>query len=75
MAATIKHHLYYDSHRVVIRLVTTGFVILTYLQSVLDCHSRFAWGRLYTTKLPVASVHVLNEDVRAGKCALHHEHS
>lgn len=34
-----------------------------YLQSVLDCHSRFAWGRLYTTKLPVTSVHVLNEDV------------
>ncbi|MGE4296544.1 MAG: IS481 family transposase [Desulfovibrionaceae bacterium] len=34
-----------------------------YLQSVLDCHSRYAWGRLYTTKLPVTAVHVLNEDV------------
>jgi len=34
-----------------------------YLQSVLDCHSRFAWGRLYTSKLPVTAVHVLNEDV------------
>lgn len=34
-----------------------------YLQSVLDCHSRFAWGRLYTNKLPVTAVHVLNEDV------------
>lgn len=34
-----------------------------YLQSVLDCHSRYAWGRLYNTKLPVTAVHVLNEDV------------
>ncbi len=34
-----------------------------YLQSVIDCHSRYAWGRLYTTKLPVTAVHVLNEDV------------
>jgi transposase InsO family protein len=34
-----------------------------YLQNVLDCHSRFAWGRLYTNKLPVTAVHVLNEDV------------
>lgn len=34
-----------------------------YLQSVLDCHSRFAWGRLYANKLPVTAVHVLNEDV------------
>jgi transposase InsO family protein len=34
-----------------------------YLQSVLDCHSRYAWGRLYTSKLPVTAVHVLNEDV------------
>lgn len=34
-----------------------------YLQSVLDCHSRYAWGRLYTTKLPVTAVHVLNQDV------------
>lgn len=34
-----------------------------YLQSVIDCHSRFAWGRLYTSKLPVTAVHVLNEDV------------
>ena len=24
-----------------------------YLQSVIDCHSRYAWGRLYTSKLPV----------------------
>lgn len=34
-----------------------------YLQTVLDCYSRFAWGRLYTSKLPVTAVHVLNEDV------------
>jgi len=34
-----------------------------YLQSVIDCLSRYAWGRLYTTKLPVFAVHVLNEDV------------
>lgn len=34
-----------------------------YLQSVIDCHSRFAWGRLYTNKLPITAVHVLNEDV------------
>lgn len=34
-----------------------------YLQSVIDCHSRYAFGRLYTTKLPVTAVHVLNEDV------------
>ena len=34
-----------------------------YLQSVIDCHSRHAWGRLYTSKLPLTAVHVLNEDV------------
>lgn len=34
-----------------------------YLQSVIDCHSRYAWGRLYTSKLPVTAVHVLNEEV------------
>lgn len=34
-----------------------------YLQSVIDCHSRYAWGRLYTSKLPVAAVHVMNNDV------------
>ena len=35
-----------------------------YLQTVLDCFdSRHAWGRLYTSKLPVTSVHVLNETV------------
>jgi len=34
-----------------------------YLQSVTDCHSRYACGRLYTNKLPVTAIHVLNEDV------------
>ena len=34
-----------------------------YLQSVIDCFSRYAWGRLYTSKLPVTAVHILNEDV------------
>lgn len=34
-----------------------------YLQTVIDCHSRYAWGRLYTSKLPVTAVHVLNADV------------
>lgn len=34
-----------------------------YLQTVIDCFSRYAWGRLYTTKLPVTAVHVLNNDV------------
>jgi len=34
-----------------------------YMQSVIDCYSRLAWGRLYTTKLPLTAVHVLNEDV------------
>ena len=34
-----------------------------YLQSAIDCHSRYAFGRLYTSKLPITAVHMLNEDV------------
>jgi transposase InsO family protein/transposase-like protein len=34
-----------------------------YLQSAIDCHSRYAWGRLYTSKLPVTAVHLMNTDV------------
>ena len=34
-----------------------------YLQAVLDCYSRHAWGRLYTSKLPLTAVQVLNNDV------------
>lgn len=34
-----------------------------YLQTVIDCFSRYAWGRLYTSKLPITAIHVLNNDV------------
>ena len=34
-----------------------------YLQSVLDCFSRVAWGRLFTSKLPLTAVQTLNNDV------------
>jgi transposase InsO family protein len=34
-----------------------------YLQTAIDCFSRYAWGRLYTSKLPVTAVHVMNNDV------------
>ena len=36
-----------------------------YLQTVLDCFSRYAWGRLYTSKLPLTAVQVMNNDVFA----------
>lgn len=34
-----------------------------YLQTVLDCYSRHAWARLYTSKLPLTAVQILNNDV------------
>jgi len=34
-----------------------------YLQSAIDCFNRHAWGRLYTTKLPMTAVQLLNNDV------------
>jgi len=34
-----------------------------YLQTVVDCHSRYAWGRMYTTKVPVTAVQTINNDV------------
>lgn len=34
-----------------------------YLQTAIDCCSRLAWGRLYTSKLPLTAVHLLNTDV------------
>lgn len=34
-----------------------------YLQSAIDCFSRYAWGRLYNSKMPVTAVHTLNESV------------
>jgi transposase InsO family protein len=34
-----------------------------YLQTAIDCHSRYAWARLYPGKLPVTAVHLMNNDV------------
>jgi len=34
-----------------------------YLQTAIDCHSRYAWGRLYANKLPMTAVQLLNNDV------------
>ena len=34
-----------------------------YLQTAIDCHSRYAFARLYTSKLPVTAVHLMNNDV------------
>jgi transposase InsO family protein len=34
-----------------------------YLQTSIDCHSRYAWARLYPSKLPVTAVHLMNTDV------------
>ena len=34
-----------------------------YLQTVIDCHSHHVWGRLYTNKVPITAVHVMNNDV------------
>jgi transposase InsO family protein len=34
-----------------------------YLQTAVDCHSRYGWARLYTSKLPITAVHHLNNDV------------
>ena len=34
-----------------------------YLQTVLDCFSRYARGRLYTSKLPLTAVQVMHNDV------------
>ncbi len=34
-----------------------------YLQTAIDCHSRFAWARLYPNKLPITAVHLMNNNV------------
>jgi transposase InsO family protein len=34
-----------------------------YLQTVVDCHSRYAFGHLYTSKVAVTAAHILNEKV------------
>jgi transposase InsO family protein len=36
---------------------------MIYLQTAIDCHSRYGWARLHTSKLPVTAVHLLNNDV------------
>jgi len=36
-----------------------------YLQTAIDCHSRFAWARLYPNKLPMTAVQLMNNDVLA----------
>lgn len=38
------------------------------LQTAIDCCSRFAWGRLYTNKMPLTAVHLLNTDRLPGAC-------
>lgn len=32
-------------------------------QIAIDCHSRYAWARFSTSKLPVGAVHFLNNDI------------
>jgi transposase InsO family protein len=34
-----------------------------HLQTAIDCHSRYGWARLHTSKLPVTAAHLLNNDV------------
>lgn len=33
------------------------------MQTVMDCHSRYAWGRLFNTKIPLTAVQTLNNFV------------
>ena len=34
-----------------------------YLQTAIDCHSRYAWARQNTSKPPITAVHLMNNDV------------
>ena len=34
-----------------------------YLQTAIDCHSRYAWAKLHTSKLPITAVQLMNNDV------------
>lgn len=34
-----------------------------YAQTAIDCHSRLAFARLYTSKMPLTAVHLLNNDI------------
>lgn len=36
-----------------------------YLRTAIDCHSRYAWARLYPNKLPVTAIQLMNNDVLA----------
>ena len=36
-----------------------------YIQTVLDCFSRYVWARLYTSKMPVTAVQILNNHALA----------
>jgi transposase InsO family protein len=36
-----------------------------YLQTAIDCHSRYAWARLYPNNLPVTAVQLMNNDFEA----------
>ena len=56
----------YTGHLVAIDTFMVGTlkgVGRVYLQTVVDCHSRYAWGRLYNSKMPVTAVQVINNDV------------
>lgn len=33
------------------------------MQTDIDCHSRFAWGRFFNTKVPITAVQTLDNDV------------
>jgi transposase InsO family protein len=34
-----------------------------YLQTAIDCHSRYSWAKLYTNKMPITAVQTLNNEV------------
>lgn len=34
-----------------------------YLQTAIDCHSRYAWAKLFTNKMPLTAVQTLNNEV------------
>jgi transposase InsO family protein len=37
--------------------------VASYLQTPIDCHSRYAWARRYALKLPVTAAHLINNDI------------
>ncbi len=36
---------------------------MVYLQTATDCPARYAWARLYSAKLPVTAVHLMDNDI------------